>query len=350
MPEPYNHANALQAHLSGAASDGAYQANPDTSLGGYASSVEVPGLVPSGSFTGVTIDYVASYNDETAGPGTLSAPTTTSLTWTRPGGATPGPAVTISPGIQIMLEDGEDASAYILVTPSVSSVSVGSSNIDLSAPLNSVIGFPDATPAETTSGKVSYRCIFVKNSSVAPLLNLYAYIGMLGTAAVSNASQLGASGAGTVGGAPTAFADWPASGFCRIETSGGTLREIVYYESRTDAALNIFAGAGAHSNGRGVLGTSASAGQNNDVCYPVPGIRIAGETPGTGNVVQLIASETTAPSGRTWKTGINPAGGVNIGTVNSNAEYAIWIEQTIVAKSVAQANVRNVIAYQFSAA
>ena len=351
MTEPYNHANALQQYLTGASSDGATQADPNLSLGGYASSIEVASLVPGGgSIAGVTIDYVAAWNKPELGTGTLSAPTTSTLTWTRPGGGTPGAAVSISPGTQILLEDGEDSSAFILVTPSTGSVIIGTAAIDLAWPVNNVIGFPDATPAETSAGKVAYRCIMLKNKSVAPILNLFAYVGLLGSQAVSNASQLGASGAGTVGGAPTCFADWPQSGFCRIETSGGALREIVYYESRTDGALSVFAGATPHSNGRGALGTSPSAGQNNDVLFPVPGIRIAGEVPGGGNVVQLIASDTTAPVGRAWKTGVTTALGVNIGTLAPNAEYAIWLEKNILPHSVAQTNVDIVINYQFDAA
>ena len=52
---------------------------------------------------------------------------------------------------------------------------------------------------------------------------------------VSDAIQLGASGAGTIG-TTGSFADWPDSGFCHIKTSGGATREVVELTAELGAA------------------------------------------------------------------------------------------------------------------
>jgi hypothetical protein len=172
---------------------------------------------------------------------------------------------------------------------------------------------------------------------------VYAYLPQLGTSQISAATQLGASGLGTITLSSGNFNDWPQSGFCRIQTTGGTLKEIVYYSGRTANTLSVPAA------GRAQLGTTAAAGAATDNIYAVPGLRIAGEAP-VANAIQTIVDDTTQPSGRTWSTGIATGNGVSIGTLASGAEYGLWLERTIAPGTTATPLAQYGIKFQFDAA
>ena len=93
------------------------------------------------------------------------------------------------------------------------------------------------------------------------------------------------SGSGTITTATASgFADWPSQGWARIKTSGGTLREIVYYTSRTATSLTV------PSAGRARLGSSAAAGSATDTVDAVPGLRIGLEALGSEGTIQTVAS------------------------------------------------------------
>ncbi|MEI6542140.1 MAG: hypothetical protein WCL60_01375 [Methylococcales bacterium] len=341
MTAPYDHADSLRRYLTGATSDGGAQSVADASLGGFCSSTQIGGLVASitNPITGITITYVSPEN--ATGAGTLTAVSSTTLAWTAPGGSQ-GPAVTVTNGATLVLEDGTDPGAYIIISSTVTSVT-GAATATLSLPSDNVISMDDATPTETTVGSVRYRAIMLKNVSAVALNNVYAYLPQLGTSQVSAAGQLGASGLGTISLSSGNFNDWPQSGFCRIQSSSGALREIVYYSGRTATGLSVPA------SGRGLLGTSAGAGASTDNIYAVPGLRIAVEAPTTGSI-QTIANDTTQPSGRTWSTGIATGNGVSIGTLAAGAEYGLWIERTIAPGTTATPLAQYGIKYQFDAA
>ena len=345
MTALYDRADSLRAYLTGASSDGGTQSSADASLGNYASSSLVGGLVTSVSspISGITVVYVSP--ECATGTGTLAASGSTALTWAAPGGST-GPAVAISNGVTVVLEDGSDSGAYIVVSSSTSSVT-GSASVALSIPADNAISMEDAAPSETTSGSVRYRAIMLKNVNSVLIANVYAYIAQIGSSQISAGAQLGASGVGTLGISSGSFdtAGWPASGFAQIYTSGGTLREIIYYSSRTASTLTV------PSGGRALLGTTAAAGASTDTIYSTPGIRIASETPSPNpGPVQTIANDTTQPSGRTWKTGVTTALGVSIGSMAAGAEMGLWIERTLIAGTQATANALYGIKFQFDAA
>lgn len=341
MPDINNHADSLRRYLTGASTQGGTQASNDASLGNYRSSTQLGGLVAAitSPITGITVTYVSPQN--ATGNGTLTATSSTTLAWTAPSG-TQGAAVTITNGGTVVLEDGTDKGAYIIVTSSTATVS-GAATLALNLPANNVISMNDAAPAETSAGSTKYRAIMLKNTSGVALNNVYAYLPQFGTTRVTAGGQLGASGAGTISISSGNFNDYPASGFARIEQSDGTLREIVYYASRTSTTLTIAA------TGRAQMGTTAAAGSATDNVLGVAGLRIAGEAP-TANAIQTIANETTAPTGRTWKTGVTTANGVNIGTLAAGAEYGVWIERTIAPNSTAIPLAQYGVKFQFEAA
>jgi hypothetical protein len=341
MTAIYDHADSLRRYLTGATSDGGAQASADASLGGYCSSTQIGGLVASiaSPITGITINYVSPEN--AVGAGSLIAVSSTTLAWSAPGGSQ-GPAVTVTNGATFVLEDGTDSGAYIIISSTVTSVT-GTATATLSLPADNVISMDDATPTETTAGSVRYRAIMLKNVSGVGLNNVFVYLPQLGTSQISATTQLGASGLGTIALASGTFNDWPQSGFCRIQNSAGTLKEIVYYSGRTSNSLSVPAA------GRGLLSTSATTGASTDNLYAVPGLRIAPEAPSSG-AIQTITPDTTQPSGRTWATGIATGNGVSIGTLAAGAEYGVWIERTIVPGTTATPLAQYGLKYQFDAA
>lgn len=344
MPDEKTHADSLRLYLTGASSDGGAQTDPDASLGNYRSSTLCTFLAQSitNPITNVTVDFVAGGNG--TGAGSLTAVTVDSLAWTPPGGSQ-GAAVSIANGETKILEGSGDTGAFIRVSRTSADDLSGTATVTLSDEYNDVVGFDNVSSSEASSGDVEYRALMFKNDASSEVKNLKVYLGQLGTQRVSGSAQLGASGAGTITVSSGNFDDWPDSGFCRVEDSGGTLQEIVYYTSRTSTSLTVPAA------GRGQLGTSATAGTATDKIYAVPGIRIAKETPSSSQITDNTGSgEGTQPSGLTWSTGITAAGGVDIGNLAAAALYGLWIERTVVASSTAEASVVNKIHWAFDAA
>src|SRR5688572_24900429 len=116
MPDAMTRADALRLYLSGAASDGGAQADPNAALGNYRSSTEVEVLAATitSPIANVTVDYVAGANG--TGSGSLAATGADTLAWTPPGG-TQGTAVTILNGETKILEGGSSAAnKFIRVT------------------------------------------------------------------------------------------------------------------------------------------------------------------------------------------------------------------------------------------
>ena len=184
--------------------------------------------------------------------------------------------------------------------------------------------------------------MMMRNENASQINSVRFALNILGTPRVSAAGQLGASGAGTISISAGDFTDWPASGWCRIETAADAEREIVYYSSRTTTALTVPAA------GRGLLGTSAAAGAADDNIYPVPGIRLAKEAP-SADAIQTIASETTAPTGVTWNSAIRLSDGLQIGNLASLAKYGLWVHRQIPAGAAAIASMLNLLQWDFDA-
>jgi len=335
MPDEKTHADSIRMYLTGAASDGAAQADSDLSLGKYRSSSEVThlGATVTNPIANVTVAFASGSNGP--GAGTLTASGVNELKWTPPGG-TIGAGVTIANGETKILEGGGGETwKFIRVSRTSVDDLAGTATVTLAETFNNVIGFDNVSSAEQAAGDVEYRCFCLKNESASEAKNIVAWIGQLGTQRVSGTAQLGAAGAGTITIAAGDFSDWPSSGFCRIETSAGVLREIVYYSSRTSTSLTVPAA------GREQLGTSAAAGAATDKIYAIPGIRIGLDAPDAqpdGTFVDNTgAGEGAAPGGVTFSSAITQATGIAVGDLAAGYIYGIWIERTVVAGATAEA-------------
>jgi hypothetical protein len=354
MTDIYDGPDALQLFHSGAGSHEAAQSDPDAALGNYISNSRATEAAWSVSspISNVTVDFVKGSN--AVGNGSLDAPSSDTLTWQAPGSATAGPAVTIANGETKVLEDGDDASQYIIVTRTSATALSGTATVTVSEVFNNVIGFDNLGSAERAAGDDEYRAFALRNMTDnlgAPYAvdNIYVWIDpeALGTAATSDSAQLGASGSGTLeDSAGSAFADWPEQGWCAVVDNGGALREVVYYASRTDDVLTIAAG------GRERLGSTADAGASDDTLYAVPGLRIALESPDadpTGKI-QVIADEDTAPTGLSWDTPYAQADGLNIASLAAGYWKGVWIHREYLGGEAADANVLNCLKYSYDAA
>lgn len=336
-------ADSLKIYLTGAASNGGAQAVQTGALGNYRSSTEAErvSMFFASPIQGLTIDFASRQNGTDGAVGSVIAPTVDTLCYRAPNSAVQGPETAVSVSSQAVFVDGADPSKFIRATRTADMKGLG--RIEYADQLNNVFGMSDAANSESTSGGNRYRAVMLKNTSGNSLTAVTAWIDPLGPSAVSSGAQLGGSGAGTITGASNCFIGWPYRGWCRVQQSGGTLREIVYYSSRTDNDLTV------PSLGRGRLGTSAGAGAGTDVCYPVPGIRIAYEAAsGPTGFIQTIASESTAPTGVTWSTAITQATGVAIGTLATTEQGALWIHRELPAGISASAKVVNRIKVQFT--
>lgn len=347
MSDNMTRGDSVRAYNSGAGSAGAAQADPDASLGGFLSSSEINtyGMVITDPIADITVDFASGGN--APGAGNLECTGVDTLQWRDAGGAY-GDVVTILDGETKVVEASGNPGAFVRVTRTSATPLVNVvSTITLSYVSNNSFGFDNVGSGEAVAGDDEYRCVMLQNVSAFDISSFRIWLKTLGTQRVSAAAQLGASGSGTIGLSAGNFDDWPAKGWCRIDDSSDVLQEIVYYESRTSTVLTVPA------NGRGLLGTVASAGAASDKVYPVPGIRIGLEPSGPFAdtvAVQTIADESTAPIGVTWNTDISNAGGLNVGTVPSTEYVALWIHREIPAGAKSNTNILDAIVASFDAA
>jgi hypothetical protein len=278
VPDENTRADSLDCLLTGAASNGGAQTDPDDSIGNYRSATIADGLSYTASSlpSNITVDFVADKNG--AGSGTLSFPTSDTVKWTPPDG-TQGAAVTIANGETKIVEGGGsgEESKFVKISRTSATALSGTATLTLSEEYNNVFGLDNVTSAEATAGDDEYRCVCYRNANSVDLSALKFWIGTLGTQMTTSTAQLGASGAGTIEGSAGDFADWPDTGFAHIKTSGGATREIVYYSSRTDDVLTVPAA------GREMLGTSAAAGASDDTADAVPVVRMGYEWGAVGS-------------------------------------------------------------------
>lgn len=342
MPDEKTRADSVRLYLTGAASDGGAQVDPNASLGNYRSAtlLQFHDAVITSPIANVTVDHVSGPNAE--GSGTLTASGISALTWAPPGGSA-GAAVTILNGETKIIEGLGVPGQFVRVTRTSATDLTGAATLALTYKFNDLTGFDDVSAAEAAAGDIEYRALMAKNDSASEVKNVVAYINTLGTSQVSGSVQLAASGAGTITLSVGSFTDWPTSGFCRVETAAGALRELVYYASRTSTTLTVPVA------GRGLLGTSAAAGTATDIIKSVPGIRIALEAP-AADAIQTIANENTSPTGRTWVTPVTKATGVSIGNMTTLALYGVWVERVVVAGATSEASVLQNVSFSFDAA
>lgn len=323
MAAEFTRADSLSEYLTGAASDNAAQSDPALSLGNYRSSTLAAsmGIMLSSAISNLTVDFAGGGNP--IGDGSLQAVDANTLKWKPYGAADYGPpAVFIGPNEVGVVEANANPGQFLRCTGSPP-FSLGVCTVTLRPLVANFFGFPEVSSAQATAGVTQYRASVIRNEGPGPVTLFKRWIGTLGTAATASAGQLPAAGAGALV-SPDAFTDWPASGFVRVVSNAGTLREIAYYDSRTNSTLNVIA--------RGLLGTAAGAGVSTDSLYPVPGVAIALDPDGVenhGSNIQTIASETTAPTGVTWNTGITEATGLSLATLGVGKQIGFWVKRQL---------------------
>jgi len=347
MPDEKTHNDYLWWYLTGAAADGGVQADPDASLGKFRSSSEVEQLdvTITNPFANITIDFINGANG--TGDGSLTASGVDELKWTPPGGSQ-GAGVTILNGETKIIEGGGgEPEKYVRVTRTDANNLTGTATLTLAELFNNVLGANNLTSAWAAAGRDSIRAAMVKNESASEVKSLKVWAAQIGTARVSDAGQLGAAGAGTIQ-TTGSFADWEDTGFCYIYTNLGVLREVVYYESRTDTVLTVPAA------GRGALGTGAAAGAATDDIKCGPGIRLGKEAPSAqpnGFIEDETGDETVMPAGvGAWEVGLSSSEGIDIGDLAAGYIYGVWIRRTIPAGALSDPNVLNYINWSFEAA
>lgn len=341
--------DSLALYLSGAASDGGAQTDPHVSLGGYRSATEATrvGILTQSPIQTLTILAASRENGGSGQIGSIQADGLAGARYTAPGNGgtpTPGPNVVLDvAGVPRTLPDGHDPSKWVRVQRSAVGVPlIGVTALEFHDQFGNLFALRDAANAESSGGGNRYRACIIRAREA--IRSLRAAIGTLGPQAVSSAGRLPAgSTTGTIVCPDYALESWPTKGWARIETAGGTLREIVYYLQRGHNSLFVL------SLGRGRLGTTPSQGAFDDVIFPVPGLRIGweGASPAHNGPVQAIASESTAPAGITWSTAITLGAGVAIGDLATERQGALWIHRELPVLATGHAALENRIVLEW---
>jgi hypothetical protein len=349
MADTLTRGDAVRVFLTGAASDGGAQANPDAALGAYRSSTEVQplGIQCSSLPANLTVDFASGANG--AGAGTLAVKGVNSIAWTPPSG-TEGPAVTIANGETKVCEGGGTNEQWKFIRVSRTSaddLTGGPATVTLTAIYNSLFAMDNILSAERAAGESEYRGGCFKNVSAitVPILNVW--LKELATAASVNAAGYVAAGAITITRKTGSFDTdgWPESGFVENDDTG----EVMYYSSRTATALTVPAA------GRDVWTDVAggAAGSEDDVLSSIPGCRIAKEPPNAqpDGFAQTIANENTAPAGLTWKHAHadDDADRIQVGSLAAGYIYFLWIQRKVIAGATAEALVEQYLEYTFDA-
>lgn len=331
MPDAMTRGDSLRTYLTGASADDGAQVDPNLSLGNHKSSTEAAslGIAIADAIADITVDFASGGNS--LGDGSLECTDIDALRWMDAGGAF-GAEEAIANGETKILEADGDPGAFLRVTrTSATNLVPGVSTITLTELIDNLFGFDDVSSAEASAGDDEYRCVMLKNVSANNVVNAKMWIGLLGISNVSDIASLPGSGAGTIDIGSGDFSSWPARGYCRIENSGGALKEIVYYSSRSNTSLTV------PTDGRGLLGTTATAGTGTDLIHAVPGVRIAKDTDGvvaSGTPIQTIADESTPPTAVSWSTAITEGTGLSIGTLTPGQQIGIWIHRQIPANAL----------------
>lgn len=314
--------DALRIYLTGAASDGGAQADPAASLGGHRSSTELVQLVPQGAVASITIEQASAGLG--VGDASIESDGAGNLRFSKPGDGESGVYVEVGDTERKVLLDAAGVE-HLRVYRSGSAPAAGNTVLPLVERLNAL--WSNVADAERAAGSGKYRALMLKNQSSSPLI-VRIYLGLLGTARILNAGGYAASGAVTITITTGTLNDWPKRGFVENQDTG----EVLYYQSRTENALSVPAG------GRDVFSevSGGSSGLSGHVLYPIPGLRLAKETP-VANAIQVIPVEGTAPSGVVWRHPVHggdaevleelflPAGNL----------IGLWLHRKIVAGQVA---------------
>jgi hypothetical protein len=241
-----------------------------------------------------------------------------------------GSGVDISAGGTFTLYGGDDSHILdISVDATMLPDASASDTIALVKRMNRI--FDDTSSAEATAGRTEYRCLAVKNNSGGDLDDIEASLNVEGPTAATCHAGYAAAGAVTVTAHENLDSSaWPVQGFVLNINSG----EVMYYSSRTSAALTVPAA------GRAQMGTAAALGNDADDIVWRPGWQLYVEAPSVqpdGNFT-IIANDTTDPGG-VWTNAYSDGeldGPQTIGTLADGEIYGIWLKRIIPAGCLAQ--------------
>lgn len=345
MALAFQHGDSIREYLTGAVSDGGAQDLPRLSIGNFRSSSEAASLAIhlANALDGVVIQYASGANP--VGIGVLLASGPNQLQWQTGLDTFPGPAEVFpfgSSSVRILEASNPNRFLRVLGTPPFNA---DAALVSLTILLGNVFGFDIVPDASATAGTTQYRATVIRNETQADVSLFKRWILELAASVVSNQGQLGASGSGTLKTSGD-FSNWPTTGWCRVETSGGTLREVVYYSSRTQYTLTV------PVTGRARLGTVAAAGASNDVLRSVPGLAIGFDAAGVqsfGTGITVIANDTAAPAGVTWSTEVSKGTGLSLPRIAPNKQIGFWMKREILVGAIYSPNVYNELQTDFIA-
>lgn len=329
MPAPMTRADSLRLYWTGASFDGATAGDAAQSRGRFRSSRRIDGMQVEGSLSGVVIEFVSASNR--AGTGTIVPVGATAVRWTPPGGVA-GAVEEIAIGQTRLVEGGgaEGMHQYVIVRRIEANASGEPVSLVLSDSRDDVFSMGDVSAATAQVGEDDYRLVCIRNESSQIIREIRLWHETLGPSVISDVTPLEADGPGVIVTSQS-MSSWPVSGYCQVRRADGTLREIVYYTTRSDAELAI---AGA---GRGLLGTEPSPGAEDDVIVPVSGVRIAREDPSAqpAGSFQEITPPHSAPVAVTWVAPITQSSALELGMLGPGQIVGVWIHRQIPPGAVA---------------
>lgn len=225
-----------------------------------------------------------------------------------------GPGVRFPPGTTTQVLEAKGNPTQFLRVTATPPFPPGHSKIILTEPQ----GFADTLSADAITGLNQYRSTVLQNVSAGPVTNISRSLTALGTSQVSDVAWLSASAVAGHLRTSGSFVTWPTSGWCRIDLSDGTLREIIYYSSRTATVLTVAS--------RERFRTVATEGLSTDVLNAIPGVVIGLDINGVqdnGSTVPLL------PTNVVWfsKT-------LSIPDLAVGKQIGLWIWQEIPAGAI----------------
>lgn len=338
MPDAKTRADSLVMYLTGAASDGAAQSDPDAALGNFRGSTAVIGLTVSGitNITGLSNAFASGNNG--AGSGTLEFDfSALSLRWTAPSG-TAGSWVDVSSNGDYIVEDGTDPNSFLRVTVTAASLP-GSDQNDTVVLVDAYNKqFDNVSESEATAGDTEYRALGAMNDNAGTITTVKIWIDDLGIADTTTSATYAASGAVTVTVVSTS--GYPDSGYILNEATN----EKLYYTSKTATTFVV------PSTGRAQFGTSAGAGGGSDAIAYCPPFRIGLEAP-SSDAIETIANESTSPSvAVTFSQPMTEAAALVIGNLASGDWYGVWLERIISAGASSIVDLVRGLKFSFGAA
>jgi len=268
------------------------------------------------------IEYIGG--DTPEGTGEISGLDTGNLVaWKAPGDDF-GTSVAIANGGVAVLES-DTLPSWVRVRRDSSATIESTMSLQVRKIYDNLVGMGDVDAAHSASGDNEYLAGMVCNHGTVST-DVSIYLKPLGTIRTTTLTQLASTGGGYINCGTNTLTDWKPRGWALIRKADDSIREAVYYTSRTSSTISVPAGAGV---GRARLGTTASAGANTDTITPIAGLRLALEAPTGEGVIQTIANRRTAPTGVSWAIPTTPGTALTITGLLPTGNHGLWIHREI---------------------